>query len=99
MNIIVDAFENWIFESEYHPEIDVDNGPTPDSNTYESHGLTKRALQMFRNFFSYKNPEEHRQALIEANDEKYNELLKDSNITLSVLKNQINTKTDVSRTR
>ena len=54
---------------------------------------------MFRKFFSYKNPEEFRQALIEANDEKYNELLKDSNITLSVLKNQINTKTDVSRTR
>ena len=54
---------------------------------------------MFRNFSSYKNPEEHRQALIEANDEKYNELLKDSNITLTVLKNQINTKTDVSRTR
>ena len=99
LNIIVDAFENRIFESKYHPEIDVDNGPTPDSNTYESHGLTKRVLQMFRKFFSYKNPEEFRQALIEANDEKYNELLKDSNITLTVLKNQINTKTDVWRTR
>ena len=48
MNIIMDAFENRIFESKYHPEIDVDIDPTPDSNTYESLGLTKTELQMFR---------------------------------------------------
>ena len=87
-----------IFESKYRPEIDVDIDPAPDSNTYESHVLTKKELQMFRKFFSYKNPEELMQALIETTNEKYNELLKDLNVTLTVLKNQINTKTGVPRT-
>ena len=52
----MDAFENRIFESKHRPEIDVDIDPTSDSNTYESIGLTKKELQMFRNFFTYKNP-------------------------------------------
>ena len=37
--------------------------------------------------------------MVETTDEKYNELLKDLNITLTVLKNYFNTKTGVSRLR
>ena len=99
MNIIVDVFENRIFESKYRSKIDVDINPTPDSNTYESLGLAKTELQMFRKFFSQKNPEDLRLALIETTDEKYNELWKGLNITLTFLKNQINNKTDTSHTR
>ena len=51
LNIIVDAFENRIFESKYRPEIDVDIDLTPDSNTYESYGLTSKELRMFKNLF------------------------------------------------
>ena len=54
---------------------------------------------MFKKRFSYKNPEELRQTLIETNDKKYYELLRDLNIILTVLKEQINTKTGVSRAR
>ena len=61
LNIIVDAFKNRIFESRYRPEIDVDIiDPTPDSNIYESHGLTKKEMQMFIKVFAYKNPVEFR---------------------------------------
>ena len=74
MNIIVDAFENRIFESKYRPKIDVDINPTPNSNTYESLGLAKTELQMFRKLFSQKNPEDLLLALIETTDKKYNEL-------------------------
>ena len=100
----MDAFENRIFESKYRPEVDIDIDLTPDSNTYgltkkESYGLTKKELQMFRKRFSYKNPEELRQTLIETTDEKYNEFLKALNIKLTVLKKQINTKTGISCTR
>ena len=59
LNIIVDAFKNQIFERKYCPEIDVDIiDPTPDSNIYESHGLTKKEMQMFIKVFAYKNPGE-----------------------------------------
>ena len=51
LNIIVDAFENRIFESKYRPEIDVDIDLTPDSNTYESYDLTSKGLRMFKNLF------------------------------------------------
>ena len=87
LNIIIEAFENRIIESEYHPDLVVGNDlsnnresdllPASDSNNYESHGFTDRELQMFSKYFSYKNPKELRQALIEATDEKYNDLLKD----------------------
>ena len=88
LNIIVDAFENRIFQSKYFPEGDVDIDPTPDSNTYESDGLNKKELQIFREFLSsYKNAEELRQALIGTTHKKYNKLLKDLNIRLVVLKN------------
>ena len=75
LNIIVDAFQNQIFESKHCPEIDVDIDTTLDSNTYESHGLTKKELQMFKKRFNYKNSEELRQTLIETTGEKYNETL------------------------
>ena len=54
LNIIVDTFENRIFESKYHPEIDLDNDATPDSNTYESHGLTKKKFKCLENFLVTK---------------------------------------------
>ena len=61
LNIIVDAFKNRIIENKYRPEIDVDIfDPTPDSNIYESHGLTKKEMQMFIKVFAYKNPVEFR---------------------------------------
>ena len=72
LDIIVDAFENQIFEIKYHPEIDVDIDPTHDSNTYESHDLTKKEFRMFKKLFHYKNPEELRQVFTETTDEKYN---------------------------
>ena len=99
LNIIVEAFENQIFESKYRLDIDVDIDPTPDSYTYKSHGLTDKELQMFRKLFGYKKPLKSRKALTEATDEEYNEFLKDFNIKLTVLKDQINTNTGVSRTR
>ena len=95
----MDAFENRIFASKYRPEIDVNIDPTSDSNTYESHGLTDKELQMFGKLFSSKSPIKLRQTLIETTVENYNQLLKDLNIKLTVLKDQINTKTGVSRTR
>ena len=54
---------------------------------------------MFRKLFNQKNPKELRQTLVETTDEKCNELLKDLNIKLTVLKDQINTDTGVSCTR
>ena len=60
--------------------------------------LTKE-LQMFRKLFSNKNSEELRHALMETTDEKYNELLKNVNIKLAVLKDQINTNSGVWRVR
>ena len=84
LNIIIEAFENRIIESEHHPDLVVGNDlsnnresdllPASDSNNYESHGFTDRELQMFSKYFSYKKL---RQALTEATDEKYNDLLKD----------------------
>ena len=81
LNIIVNAFENRIFESKYRPEIDIDNDLRDDQKwnlhaafRYESHGLTNKELQMFRKSFSYKNPVELRQAFIEATGKKYNDL-------------------------
>ena len=54
---------------------------------------------MFKKKFGGQNPEKLRQTLIEATDEKCNDLLKDLNIELTVLKDQTNTNTGVSRTR
>ena len=98
LNIIAEAFENRIFESKYCLDIDVDINPTPDSNTYKSHGLTDKELQMFRRIVGYENPLKLRQALTEATDEEYNDFLKDFNIKLTVLRDQINTNTGFSRT-
>ena len=54
---------------------------------------------MFGKLFSSKSPIKLRQILIETTVENYNQLLKDLNIKLTVLKDQINTKTGVSRAR
>ena len=93
LNITIEALENRISESKYRPEIDVDydlnNAPESDlllTSDHESHGLTDKELQMFKKTLTYKNPQELRQALIEATDEKYNELLNDFNIKLTALK-------------
>ena len=106
MNIIADAFEYQISESKHRPEIDVHNDLRDDQESnlhsasdYECYGLTDKQLQIFRTFFGYRNLEELRQTLIEATDEKYNDLSKDFNIELTVLKDQIKTNTGVSRTR
>ena len=77
LNIIVDAFENQIFDSKYCPEIDVDNDLRDDQESnlhaasdYGSYGLSDKELQMFEKIFGYQNSEESRQTLIEAADEK-----------------------------
>ena len=89
LNMIIEAFENWIFESKDRPEIDQDYDLKHDQKSdllatsdYESHGLTDKQLQMFRKFFSYKNPKELRQTVVEITDEKYNKILKALNIKL-----------------
>ena len=69
------------------------------TSDYELYGLTDKELQMFKKIFSYKNPEELRQTVIEATDEKYYDLLKDFNIKQTVLKNQTENKVGASRTR
>ena len=89
LNMIIEAFENWIFESKDRPEIDVNYDLKHDQKSdllatsdYESHGLTDKQLQMFRKFFSYKNPKELRQTVAEITDEKCNKILKALNIKL-----------------
>ena len=104
LNIIVDAFERNVFRSinaDYDSNNDQESDllAASDSNIYEFYGLTDKELIMFKKLFGYKNPEELRQALIEATDEKYNDLLKEFNIKLTVLRDQIKIKTGVSRTR
>ena len=72
----------------------------PDWSIDESYGLTNKELQLFRIFFSYKNPEELVEALIRVDiEEKYNELLNYLNIKQTILRDQIKTETSVSRTR
>ena len=105
----MDAFERDVFRSINRPLIDADYDSNndqesdllaaSDSSIHESYGLTDKEFQMFKKPFGYKNPEELRQALIEATDEKYNDLLKELNIKLTVLRDQIKIKTGVSRTR
>ena len=82
----MDAFERRVFENKGRPEIDVDYDSRSDSNTYESYGLTDNKLQMFKKLFGYENPIKLMQALIEATDEEYNDLLKDLNIKLTVFR-------------
>ena len=62
LNIIVDRFENRIFESKYRPEIDVDDQESGllTASDYKSYYLTDEELQMFRKKFNYKTPKELR---------------------------------------
>ena len=95
----MDAFERRVFENKGRPEIDVDYDSTSDSNTYESYGLTDNKLQMFKKLFGYETPIKLMQALIEATDEEYNDLLKNLNIKLTVFRYYTKTKIGVSCTR
>ena len=62
LNIIVDRFENRIFESKYRREIDVDDQESGllTASDYKSYDLTDEELQMFRKNFNYKTPKELR---------------------------------------
>ena len=95
---IIEGFKNGIFfdSDGQRPN----SSATFDSSIDESYGLTDKEFQIFKKLFSYKNPEELEEALIRAGtEEKYNELLNDLNIKQTVLRDQIKTKTGVSRTR
>ena len=97
LKIIVDAFEKRIFEYEGRPKIDVDYDlDTDDSDTYN---LTDKELQMFKKLFKYNNPNKLRDALMDADEEKYYELKNDIKITQNVLNKEIETKAGVKRTR
>ena len=63
------------------------------------YGLTKREFQMFKNLFSYDNPNESWNALMDTDKEKYAELLNDLKIKQNLLDEQINIKTDIERER
>ena len=95
LKIIVDAFEKQIFEYEGRPKINVDYDlGTYDSDTYN---LTNKELQMFKKLFKYNNPNELRDALMDADEEKYYELKNDIKITQNVLNKEIETKAGVKR--
>ena len=54
---------------------------------------------MFKKIFKYDNPNELRNALIDADEKKYYELKNDIKITQNVINDQIETKAGVKRTR
>ena len=93
LNIIMDAFEKRIFEYGGCPKIDVDYETSSDT-----HDLTDRELQMFKKCFRYDNPNELRDALIDADEKKYYELKNDIKIKQNVLNEQIKIKIGVERT-
>ena len=90
-----------MFQSINFPLIDVDYDSNNDQesdllaasdyNVYEPYGLDDKELKMFEKLFPYKNPGELRQTLIEATDEKHNDLSKDLNIKRTVLRDQTET--------
>ena len=90
----MDAFEKRVFEYGGHPRIDV--GYETSSDTYD---LSDKELQMFENLFKYNNPNELRDALINADEKKYYGLKKDLELKQNVLNEQIRTKIGVERTR
>ena len=92
LNIIVDAFEKQIFEYRGCPKIDVDYD-------LDAYNLTDKELQMFKKIFKYDNPNELRNASINADEKKYHELKNDIKITQNVLNKQIETKAGVKCTR
>ena len=65
LKMIVDAFEKQIFDYGGRPRIDVDYETSPD--TYD---LSDKELQMFKTLFKYDNPNELRDALIDADEKK-----------------------------
>ena len=90
VKIIIDAFEREVFGYECCSRIDV-------NYDLETYGLTDKELQMFRKLFSYANPNEFWNTLIDADEEKYGELLNDLKIKQKVLNEQVDTKTGIKR--
>ena len=66
------------------------------SDTYD---LNDKELQMFKKLFKYNNPNELKDALIDADEKKYYDLKNNIKIKQNVLNEQIRTKTVVERTR
>ena len=92
IKIIEVAFVRQVFSYGGRSKIDVDY----DLETY---GLTKREFEIFKNLFSYDNPNELWNALMDTDKEKYAELLNDLKIKQNLLDEQINIKTDIERER
>ena len=90
LGIIVNAFERGVFEYGGRPQLDIDY----DSGTYD---LTGKELQMFNKLFKYDNPDKLWNALMDADKEKYDELLSDLKIKQIVLEEQIDIKTGTER--
>ena len=86
----MNAFERGVFEYGGRPQLDIDY----DSGTYD---LTGKELQMFNKLFKYDNPDKLWNALMDADKEKYDELLSDLKIKQIVLEEQIDIKTGTER--
>ena len=92
VKIIIDGFERGVFEYGGRPGIDVDYD-------FETYGLTKKELQMFKFFFNYTNLNGLWNELMYTDWEKYVELLNDLKIKQRVLNEEIDTKTGIERER
>ena len=92
VKIIIDGFERGVFEYGGRPGIDVDYD-------FETYGLTKKELQMFKFFFNYTNLNGLWNELMYTDWEKYVELLNDLKIKQRVLNKEIDTKTGIERER
>ena len=92
VKIIIDGFERGVFEYGGRPRLDVDYD-------FETYGLTKKELQMFKNFFNYTNPNELWNELMYTDWEKYVELSNDLKTKQRVLNEEIDTKTGIERER
>ena len=90
----MDVFEKEIFEYGGRPRIDVDYETSSD--TYD---LSDKELETFKKLFKYDNPNELRDALMNADEEEYYELKNDLKIKQTVLNDQIRIKIGVERTR
>ena len=90
----MNLFEKQIFEYGCRPRIDVDYETSSDI-----YDLSHKELQMFKKLFKYDNPNELRDALMNADEEEYYELKNDLKIKQTVLNDQIRIKIGVERTR
>ena len=90
----MNLFEKQTFEYGCRPRIDVDYETSSDI-----YDLSHKELQMFKKLFKYDNPNELRDALMNADEEEYYELKNDLKIKQTVLNDQIRIKIGVERTR